>query len=131
MYNPNDLRYIFFVGDHNELASCKGSTIKRKNLEDFLNVIPSYQFLPSFRGDPKPDVFLHKFKTKVGNTVYYCHSGLSKTVFDWCQANKIQISQQVLQPIPSASFGNAGRNRGEKHFPGGFHKVRNHFGHNV
>ena len=93
MYNPNDLRYIFFVGDHNELASCKGSTIKRKNLEDFLNVIPSYQFLPSFRGVPKPEVFLHKFKTKVGNTVYYCHSGLWKTVFDWCQANKIQISQ--------------------------------------
>lgn len=91
MYNPADLRYIFLTGDETELQSCRGKSKKIPNLEDFLNVIPSYQFLPSFRGVPKPEVFLHKFKTKLGTTVYYCHSGLWKTIYDWCISHNITV----------------------------------------
>ena len=91
MYKPHDLRYIFLYGDDHELRSCKGEKNKRKNLEDFLNLIPSYQFLPSFSGIPKPECFLHKFKSSTGQTIYYCHSGLWKTIYDWCQANNIKV----------------------------------------
>lgn len=65
LYNKNDKRFIFFTGE--ELASTK----KKANLEDYLNKIPSYMFLPSFRGIPKPEVFLHKFKNQQGNIIYY------------------------------------------------------------
>lgn len=83
LYNKSDKRYIFFTGD--ELASTK----KHINLEDYLNKIPQYMFLPSFRGIPKPEVFLHKFKNQQGNIIYYCHSGLWKTVADWCKNNDV------------------------------------------
>jgi superfamily II DNA or RNA helicase len=61
-------------------------------LESYLNRIPSYMFLPSFRGIPKPEVFLNKFKTKEGKLVYWCHSGLIGTIKDWCKSNGIQIT---------------------------------------
>jgi superfamily II DNA or RNA helicase len=83
LYNKNDKRFIFFTGE--ELASNK----KKANLEDYLNKIPQFQFLPSFRGIPKPEVFLHKFKNQQGNIIYYCHSGLWKTVADWCKSNNV------------------------------------------
>lgn len=91
MYKPDDFRYIFIIGDDHELRSCKGEKKKRKNLEDFLNMIPSYQFLPSFSGVPKPECFLRKFKSANGQTIYHCHSGLWKTIVDWCTANGIQV----------------------------------------
>jgi superfamily II DNA or RNA helicase len=47
-------------------------------------------FLPSFNGIPKPEVFLNKFKSKSG-IVYYCHSGLWKTIYDWCEGNGIEV----------------------------------------
>jgi superfamily II DNA or RNA helicase len=62
------------------------------DLESYLNRIPSYMFLPSFRGIPKPEVFLNKFKTKEGKLVYWCHSGLIGTIKDWCKSNGIQIT---------------------------------------
>lgn len=83
LYNKNDKRYIFFTGD--ELASSK----KQANLEDYLNKVPQYMWLPSFRGIPKPEVFLHKFKNQQGKIIYYCYSGLWKTVADWCKKNNI------------------------------------------
>jgi hypothetical protein len=83
LYNKNDKRYIFFTGD--ELASSK----KQANLEDYLNLVPNYMWLPSFRGIPKPEVFLHKFKNQQGKIIYYCYSGLWKTVADWCKKNNI------------------------------------------
>ena len=83
LYNKNDKRYIFFTGE--ELASSN----KQANLEDYLNKIPQYMWLPSFRGIPKPEVFLHKFKNQQGKIIYYCHSGLWKTVADWCKKNNI------------------------------------------
>lgn len=81
LYKQNDLRYIFLQGDTKEL----------KKLEGYLNKIPPYMFLPSFTGIPKPEVFLNKFKTKTNQTVYYCHSGLWKTIYDWCSSEGIDI----------------------------------------
>lgn len=85
VYKPTDLRYIFMQSDspnQRELVE----------LESYLNKIPSYMFLPSFRGIPKPEVFLNKFKTKENKIVYWCHSGLIGTIQDWCKSNGIQIT---------------------------------------
>lgn len=85
IYKPADLRYIFMQSDslnQRELVE----------LESYLNKIPSYMFLPSFRGTPKPEVFLNKFKTKDGKLVYWCHSGLIGTIKDWCKSKAITIT---------------------------------------
>ena len=82
-YKPNDLRYIFLISD----------TPKEMNeLESFLNKIPNFMWLPSFSGIPTPVVFLNKFKGASGSVIYYCHSGLWRTIYDWCQENNIQVS---------------------------------------
>lgn len=78
-YNPKDLRYIFLYGDKEEI----------KELEKHLNKTPSYMFMPSFRGIPKPEVFLNKMKTKSGDIIYYCFSGLWKEIVDFCDKNHI------------------------------------------
>lgn len=95
-YNQNDLRYIFITGDITDLQSQRNIDRKKRtpNLEDYLNVIPSYQFLPSFRGVPKPECFLHKFKSAGGQVIYYCHSGLWKTIVDWCKLKGIEVKYQ-------------------------------------
>ena len=85
IYKPADLRYIFMQSDspnQKELVQ----------LESYLNKIPSYMFLPSFSGIPKPEVFLNKFKSKDGRIIYWCHSGLIGTIQDWCKENNIQIT---------------------------------------
>lgn len=81
IYKKDDLRYIFLQGDQKEL----------KLLESYLNKIPSYQFMRGFKGIPRPEVFLNKFKSKNNNIIYYCHSGLWKTIYDWCKNNNIDI----------------------------------------
>lgn len=81
LYKKQDMRYLFFTGADNEL----------RKIEKELNKTPSYMFLPSFRGIPKPEVFFHKFKSKTGQIIYYCHSGLWKTIVDWCDENNICI----------------------------------------
>lgn len=63
-----------------------------KDLESYLNKIPQYMFLPSFRGIPKPEVFLNKFKTKEGKIIYWCHTGLLGTIENWCKENNIILS---------------------------------------
>lgn len=83
IYKKADLRYIFFTSDNSKELLL---------LEKYLNKIPQYQFLPSFRGIPKPEVFLNKFNSKDGRLIYYCHSGLWKTIYDWCEVNSIEIS---------------------------------------
>lgn len=80
-YNPNDKRFIFLMGEPKEMIS----------LESYLNKIPQYMFLPSFRGIPKPEVFLNKFK-KGDKVIYYCHGGLWKCIVDWCKNNNIETS---------------------------------------
>jgi len=71
---------MFLYGDQKEL----------RVLEDYLNKIPQYMFLPSFRGIPKPEVFLNKMKTKTGQTIYYCFSGLWKTIVDFLKEKGIE-----------------------------------------
>lgn len=83
-YNPNDLRYIFVWGDNISSNTPKQKREGRPSLEDFLNKIPSYMFLPSFSGVPRPEVFLNKFN-KNGKTIYYCYAGLWKQIVDWCK----------------------------------------------
>lgn len=61
-------------------------------LEGYLNKIPQFMFLPSFRGIPKPEVFLNKFKGKDGKVIYWCHSGLIGTIYEWCKNNGITIT---------------------------------------
>lgn len=85
VYKPQDLRYVFMQSDspnQKELAQ----------LEGYLNQIPSFMFLPSFRGIPKPEVFLNKFKSKDGRLIYWCHSGLIGTIQEWCKKNDIKIT---------------------------------------
>lgn len=85
IYKPTDLRYIFMQSD-----SPNQEELIR--LESYLNKIPQYMFLPSFAGVPKPEVFLNKFKSKTGNIIYWCHSGLADTILTWCKENNIQIT---------------------------------------
>lgn len=104
MYKPDDLRYMFFYGDMDELQTCRGKNKKTKNLEDYLNKIPSYQFLPSFTGTPKPESFLKKFRASNGNIVFHCHSGLWKTVFDWCKDNGITVQAEKMDYFKYTGF---------------------------
>lgn len=87
-YNKNDLRYIFLYGDNISANTYKQKKEKRPSLEDFLNKIPAYQFLPSYSGIPKPEVFLNKFK-RGDKVIYYCYAGLWKQIVDWCNDNDI------------------------------------------
>lgn len=83
-YNKNDLRYIFLWGDNISANTERQKKEKRPSLEDFLNRIPNFMFLPSYSGIPKPEVFLNKFK-RDGKIIYYCYSGLWKQIVDWCK----------------------------------------------
>lgn len=85
LYKQTDLRYIFFRAEN------KMDRENLKLLEKFLNKIPQYQFLRGYRGVPRPEIFLNKFLSKDNEVIYYCHSGLYKTICDWCADNKIEI----------------------------------------
>jgi len=87
-YNPNDMRRIFCWGDNIRANTFAEKKAKRPSLEDFLNKIPEYQFLPSFTGIPKPEVFLDKFR-KGDQIVYYSYAGLWKQIVDWCNEHEI------------------------------------------
>ncbi len=77
-----DNRYIFLISD------TKGEMLK---LEEYLNKIPSYMFLPSFSGVPNPEVHLDSF-VKNGKKIYFCFSGLYKEIITWCQKNGIKTT---------------------------------------
>ena len=79
VYNPRDLRYIYLLGP------------EVHTIEAHFNKIPQYQFLPSFRGIPRPEVFIHRGKLKSGETIFYAHSGLWKNIVDFCTENKIVV----------------------------------------
>ena len=81
VYKPSDQRYIFLTGDSRELGL----------LEKHLNKIPSYMYMPSFTGIPKPEVFLNRFTTKSGQTAWWCHSGLYREIQLWCEKNHISL----------------------------------------
>lgn len=94
VYNKNDFRYIFLYGDNISANTAKQKKDKRPSLEDYLNKIPSYMFLPSYTGIPKPEVFLNKFK-KDDKIIYYCFSGLWKNIADWCIQNNIVFAVET------------------------------------
>lgn len=81
-YNKTDLRYIFLRSDTNG---------EMQALEKHLNKIPQYMFLPSFKGVPKPEVFLHKANHN-GQVVYYAHAGLWREVYNFCNDNNIDVT---------------------------------------
>ncbi len=87
-YNTNDLRYIFLYGDNISANTTLQKKEKRPSLEDFLNKIPDYMFMPSYSGIPKPEVFLNKFR-KGDKVIYYCYAGLWKQIVDWCKKMNI------------------------------------------
>lgn len=80
-YKPDDLRYLFLYSEDRK---------ETELLEDYLNKIPQYMFLPSFSGVPKPEVFLDKFKSKQGRLIHWCHAGLYKTIIDFLDKHGIQ-----------------------------------------
>ena len=68
-------------------------------------------FLPSFRGIPKPEVFLNKFKTKDGRIIFWCHTGLIGVIEDWCKANNVLLNCADIEalkyrgmPMPLSEF---------------------------
>ena len=73
------MRYVFMQSDSPQQKELL-------DLEGYLNKIPQYMFLPSFRGIPKPEVFLNKFKTKDGRIIFWCHTGLIGVIEEWCKA---------------------------------------------
>lgn len=90
-YNKNDLRYIFLYGDNISANTILQKKEKRPSLEDFLNKIPDFMFMPSYSGIPKPEVFLNKFR-KGDKVIYYCYSGLWKQIVDWCKKMNIDYT---------------------------------------
>ena len=97
IYKPSDLRYIFLYSSDNQ------GDRDLKVLEDYLNKIPQYMFLPSYSGIPKPEVFLNKFKSK-DKTVYWCHGGLWKTIEDFLHINKIEYESKLDNSFKRTGF---------------------------
>lgn len=93
VYKQTDKRYIFLTGDSKELSA----------LEKHLNKIPSYMYMPSFTGIPKPEVFLNRFTTKNGQIAFWCHSGLYHEIQGFCERNNI-ILQGVDKTLKYTSF---------------------------
>lgn len=87
IYKPNDTRWIFLWHDNKLINNRKKTEIQF--IEEYLNKIPQYMFLPSFSGIPKPTVFLYK-QIHNGNLYYYCLSGLWKEIYDFCKDNNIE-----------------------------------------
>ena len=82
VYKATDKRYIFLTGETHEMNA----------LEKHLNKIPSYMYMPSFTGIPKPEVFLNRFTTKSGQTAFWCHSGLYREIEMWCKDNGVGVT---------------------------------------
>ena len=93
VYKPTDKRYIFLTGDSREIHE----------LEKHLNKIPSYMYMPSFTGIPKPEVFLNRFTTKSGTTAWWCHSGLYREIELWCRENGVGLTG-IDRPLKYTSF---------------------------
>lgn len=82
VYKPNDARYIFI----------KGPSEQMDLMEKHFNKMPSYMYMPSYKGIKKPEVYLNKTRTKTGNIIYYCHSGLWRAIYNWCESKNIPVS---------------------------------------
>lgn len=97
-YNPQDKRYLFLQCDntrHTVKVKGKERSINELQwLEMHLNLVPDYMFLPSFKGIPTPEVFLHKVK-KNDKTYYWCHSGLWHEIEIWCKSHNVQLKSNI------------------------------------
>lgn len=93
VYKQTDQRYIFLTGDAHEIHE----------LEKHLNKIPSYMYMPSFTGIPKPEVFLNRFTTKSGQIAWWCHSGLYHEIELWCNKNHITVTG-IDRPLKYSKF---------------------------
>ncbi len=82
LYNRQDKRYIYLKGPKDEMDA----------LEKYMNKIPEYMFLPAYKGEKKPEIFLNKFRTADTGTVYWAYSGLWKTITDWCNRKSIPVT---------------------------------------
>ena len=92
IYKPQDMRYVFMQSDSPQQKELL-------DLEGYLNKIPQYMFLPSFRGIPKPEVFLNKFKTKDGRIIFWCHTGLIGVIEEWCKANNVLLNCADIEAL--------------------------------
>lgn len=97
IYKPTDKRYIFLYSEDTQ------GDKDLKVLENYLNKIPQYMFLPSFSGVPKPEVFLNKFKT-AGRVVYWCHGGLWKTIEDFLTRSNIEYNSKLDNEFKRTGF---------------------------
>lgn len=91
---PGEPRFIFLLHDGSKITITRNKrqvqTTEIAYLEEHLNKVPDYMYLPSFSGIPKPVVFLYKTNHN-GKVIYYCLSGLWKEIYDFCVNNGIQI----------------------------------------
>lgn len=92
IYKPQDMRYVFMQSDSPQQKELL-------DLEGYLNKIPQYMFLPSFRGIPKPEVFLNKFKTKDGRIIFWCHTGLIGVIEEWCKTNNVLLNCADIEAL--------------------------------
>lgn len=97
-YNPQDERYLFLKSDGAKIwqkVKGKDKLISELDaLKSHLNLIPDYQFRPSYKGIPTPEVFLHPMKK--GDTMYYwCHSGLWHEIEIWCKTHKVRLQSNI------------------------------------
>ena len=94
--NPSDQRYLFLKSDD------KHELIE---LQEHLNKIPQYMFLPSYTSIPKPEVHLDSFE-KNGKKIYFCFSGLYLEVLNWCKEKGIQttLTDDIFYKKPKLSF---------------------------
>lgn len=97
VYKQADKRYIFLYSE-----DVQGNR-DLKVLEDYLNKIPQYMFLPSFSGIPKPEVFLNKFKSG-DRTIYWCQGGLWKTVTDFMDKSNIIYESSIDHSFTRTDF---------------------------
>ena len=86
--NPSNPKFIFLQCDN---------PAEIHKLESHLNLIPQYMLLPTYKGIPKPEVFLDWFRSKKfeNKKIYYCLSGLWKEVLDFCKSNGIDIDNKL------------------------------------
>ena len=80
-YNPNDLRYIFMLPDNDD---------EMDKIIHYINKIPSYMYMPSFNGTPTPVAFIKRFNGR-SRVIYYCHSGLWRTIYEFCNSHNIKV----------------------------------------
>lgn len=82
----DDKTYLFIAGDDADL----------KRIEAHFNKIPAYQFMPSFRGIPRAEIFMHR-GTKNGKQFLMSSAGLWREVITFCESQKINVDNRLCE----------------------------------